>query len=132
MNEASTLELLQAAQNAENLGQFDQARNLLRKAVSGGSIATESSASVLNGLLHLGKLLVEAGRPCDQEAEEVLTRAHMEAKHLNFPRWVATAIHLLALLERRRGNVVKAQELLDQSPARVMNSPGPELAQLFH
>src|SRR5258707_1035462 len=105
-------DLMQQARDAEHQGQFDRARTLLRQATQ-----DETQSLLLDALLRLGKLLVQGGVPCDAEAERVLDRARTRAEADGSPRQAAMALHLLALLERHRGQLDRARELLDQSGA---------------
>jgi class 3 adenylate cyclase len=129
MSEPPAVALILQARGAEHHGRFDQARDLLRQAAG----RTEDPSLHLDAHLRLGKLLVEGGAPCHGEAEVVLGAARVRAEQAGAPRQAASALHLLALLQRRRGNLNGAQELLDQSGAlRLAEAPGPEVGQLLH
>ena len=129
MSEVSTASLIQQARQAEHRGQFDQARDLLRQAV----VRAEDASLALDARLRLGKLLVEGGGRCYDEAEVVLSAARVRAEEDGAPRQASSALHLLALLQRRRGNLTRARELLDQSGAlKLSEAPGPEVGQLLH
>jgi class 3 adenylate cyclase len=129
MSEPTAATLIQQARQAEHQGRFDQARDLLRQAAG----RAEEPSLHLDANLRLGKLLVEGGAPCHGEADVVLGAARVRAEQEGALRQAASALHLLALLQRRRGNLTGAQELLDQSGAlRLAEAPGPEVGQLLH
>jgi class 3 adenylate cyclase len=120
--------LIDQALQAERLGRFDEARDKLRQAITG-----DETPHALDARLRLGKLLVLGGRSNVAEAEQVLLEARREAEHQGAPRMAATAIHLLALLERGRGNLDQATRLLEESPAlKQAGAPGPSMGQYFH
>src|SRR5215469_15994601 len=98
MSEPTAATLIQQARQAEHQGRFDQARDLLRQAAG----RAEESSLHLDAHLRLGKLLVEGGAPCHGEAEVVLAAARVRAEQEGAPRQAASALHLLALLQRRR------------------------------
>ena len=129
MNDPTLSELLDLALAAERAGQFDEAREKLRTvlASAGGTMA-------LDVRLCLGRLCVLGGHELLDEAEQVLSQARDQAQAAGSPRQEATAIHLLALLERGRGNIEQAQQTLAESPAGglKLSPPGPETAQWFH
>ena len=121
-------DLIDQALQAERLGRFDEARDTLRQAV-----ALQETPQTLDARLRLGKLLVQGGHRFFPEAESVLTAARRQAERQGAPRLAATAIHLLALLERGRGNLDAAARLLEESPApRQAAAPGPALGQYYH
>jgi class 3 adenylate cyclase len=121
-------DLLDQALHAERLGRFDEARDKLRQA-----IADAETPHTLDARLRLGKLLVQQGPNDTADAETVLVEARWQAERQGAPRLAATAIHLLALLERGRGNLDQATRLLEESPARhQVAAPGPSLGQYFH
>jgi class 3 adenylate cyclase len=121
-------ELIDEALQAERLGRFDEAREMLRRAVALGEMP-----QTLDARLRLGKLLVQGGPRHFAEAEAVLIEARRQAEHQGAPRQAATAIHLLALLERGRGNLDQATQRLEESPApRQAAAPGAALGQYFH
>ena len=130
VNDLPLAELIQQARQAEHQGQFDRARDLLRQAVRGAAVGDPLT---VDARLRLGRLLIQGGAATRAEAETVLSAACAEAEDGGSPRQATTALHLLALLERRRGNLDRAQELLDQSGAlKLAEAPGPEVGQLFH
>jgi class 3 adenylate cyclase/ATP/maltotriose-dependent transcriptional regulator MalT len=121
-------DLIDQALQAERLGRFDEARDALRQAV-----ALDETPQTLDARLRLGKLLVQGGHRYIPEAESILTAARRQAEQQGAPRLAATAIHLLALLERGRGNLDAAARLLEESPApRQTAAPGPSLGQYYH
>jgi class 3 adenylate cyclase len=122
------IDLLDQALQAEKLGRFDEARDKLRQAIAAGE-----TPHALDARLRLGKLLVFGGPTHFAEAETVLVEARRLAEQQGAPRMAATAIHLLALLERGRRNTDQAARLLDESPARDQaGAPGPSLGQFYH
>jgi class 3 adenylate cyclase/ATP/maltotriose-dependent transcriptional regulator MalT len=129
-------DLIDQALQAERLGRFDEARQKLREAIAPGEGEGEGdgeSPQALDARLRLGKLLVQGGPAHSDEAEAVLTAARRQAEASGAPRQGATAIHLLALLERGRGNLDAAARLLEESPApRQASAPGPALGQYYH
>ena len=128
MSDPLSTDRLDKAFTAECLGRFEEARELLR-----ALLETSDSTIALTARLHLGKLCAMGGRELLDEAESVLGEARSQAQQAGFPRQEAVAIHLLALVERGRGNLANAQQLLDSSPIlKESASPGPETAQLFH
>ncbi len=102
--------LLDRAFQAERLGKFDEARDLLRRALGLGN-----GPLALEARLRLGRLLVRGSFV--EEADAVLTDARFDAGGRGAPVQEANAIHALALAARNRGDLVRARELLLQSPA---------------
>jgi class 3 adenylate cyclase/tetratricopeptide (TPR) repeat protein len=122
------IQLMGQALDAERLGQFDKARDVLRQA-----IALDPSSGSLDARLLLGRLLSFGTREDQAEAEDQLTVARDQAEQDGASRKTATAIHLLALLERHRGRRERAEQLLQESPvAGHATIPGPERAQWLH
>jgi hypothetical protein len=93
-------DLIDQALRAERLGRFEEARDKLRQAVAVGE-----APQTLDVRLRLGKLLIQGGPHLFAEAGSVLAEARSQAERQGAPRQGATAIHLLALLERGRGNL---------------------------
>jgi class 3 adenylate cyclase len=121
-------DLLGRAFDAERLGRFDEARDLLRRAIT----SAESPQS-LEARLRLGKLLIYGAPGQYDEAESVLSAARLQAERQGAPRQAAAAVHLLALLEHHRGRRDRAQQLLDESPvAAEAADPSPARAQWLH
>jgi class 3 adenylate cyclase len=129
MADPPALDLVNRAIAAEHRGRFDEARDHLRQAT-----AIAQPALALDARLRLGRLCIMGGPPLFGEAETVLTAAHRQAEHEQAPRQTAVVVHLLALLELRRGRHPEALRLLEQdSPAPLQQAaPGPETAQWFH
>jgi class 3 adenylate cyclase len=121
-------DLINEALQAERHGRFEEAREKLRQAIAAGD-----SPHALDARLRLGKLLVHMGASHAAEAEAILVDARRQAQEQGAPRLAATAIHLLALLERCRRNLDEATRLLEESPARDQaGAPGPTLGQYYH
>jgi class 3 adenylate cyclase len=128
MNPLTATDLIDRALQAERLGRFDEARDALRQAA-----ATGEASPALDARLRLAKLLIRGGPADGDEAKALLTAARTQAEQHGAPRQAATAIHLLALLERRRGRLDRARQLLDESPVRDQPAvPGPALGQWYH
>jgi class 3 adenylate cyclase len=128
MSPTAIRELLDDALKAERAGRLEEARTHLRKALT-----AEETTEALDARLRLGRLLIHGGAPAYEEAESHLTTAQSLGEKLGLSRQAATAIHLRALLERRRGRCAEALRLLDASPApKQTSAPGPETAQWFH
>src|SRR5207253_7078617 len=84
----------------------------------------------LDAQLRLGRMLVLRRRL--DEAGPLLEAARAAAERQGSPGKAATAIHLLALLERHR-DPAKGLRLLDEhTPGAKHGVPGPQLAQWFH
>jgi tetratricopeptide (TPR) repeat protein len=116
------------ALQAEHRGRFDEARDLLRQVTTEGQMPQS-----LDARLRLGKLLISGGPPCRPEAEDVLTAASHQAEQAGSTRMSAGAIHLLALLERYRGQPDRAEQILDESPVAAQAAvPSPARAQWLH
>jgi tetratricopeptide (TPR) repeat protein len=130
MTSLSTADLLHEAIQAEHRGRFEEARDLLRRAVALGS----NDSLSLDAHLRLGKLCLHSGPRHYQEADDVLKAARRQAEQQNSPRQTAAAIHLLALLRyQQRRSLDDALTLLEESPAfRGTGAPGPEVGQRFH
>jgi tetratricopeptide (TPR) repeat protein len=125
---ASPQDLLDEASAAARLAKWDRACELLRQVA-----AVDDPALALEARLHLGLVLIFQGIPHHIKAEAVLQEALRQAERTLSPRYAARAIHLLALLERYKGDLEKAQQLLEQSPVfKLPGSPGRELGQYFH
>lgn len=125
---ATATDLIDQALHAERLGRFNEARSLLRQALSVGD-----AHQLIDIRLRLAKLLIAGGPACYAEAEGLLGAARTEALGQGAARQAATALHLLALLERHRGNIDRAQELLDESPLhRQPSAPGAATGQWYH
>jgi class 3 adenylate cyclase len=121
-------DFINEALQAERLGHFDEARAKLRQALAEGETPHGRDLR-----LRLGKLLVFGGPRHFAEAEVVLLEARRQAEDQRAPRQAATAIHLLAMLEKGRGDLDQATRLLDASPARDQAAaPGPSLGQYYH
>lgn len=115
------------ARAAERSGRLDEARQVLRGALRGAE-----GAAAVELRLALVRLLLLGGHELLAEADELLDLARRQAERLSSPRQLAIALHLSALLERRRGQTAKARELLDASPILHAAPRSPEAAQLFH
>jgi class 3 adenylate cyclase len=127
MSRSKSTDLLDQALRAERLGRFQEARDLLRQAVS----AVEDPLT-LDARLRLGKLLIQAGPPHREEAQAVLSAARALAEQRGLPRQAAGAIHLMALLARNHGQLDEALGLLAESPAaRLQEQPNPATGQLL-
>jgi class 3 adenylate cyclase len=121
-------DLMDQALQAEHLGRFDAARDLLRQVISLGE-----TPRALDARLWLGRLLIYGGSPHYPEAEDVLGAARHQASQDRSPSHEAIAVHLLALLEKHRGQFDRAIQLLEESPApRRHAAPGPAIGQWFH
>ena len=121
-------DLIDQALQAERFGRFDEARGSLRQAV-----LVSQPPQAIDCQLRLAKLLISGGHAHDAEAEALLTTARLQAEQQGTPRQAATAIHLLALLERGRGRLDRALQMLDESPAcQQATAPDPALGQLIH
>ena len=123
-------DLIDQALQAERFGRFDEARGSLRQAV-----LVSQPSQAIDCRLRLAKLLISGGHAHDAEAEAeaLLTTARLQAEQQGTPRQAATAIHLLALLERGRGRLDRALQMLDESPAcQQATAPDPALGQLIH
>ncbi len=105
-------ELLDVALQAERRGRFAEARDWLRRAID-----LDVGPATLEARLRLGRLLIESGQDIDQTmAERELAAARSLAEQTGAMRSSAVAIHLLALLARRRHDPQRARKLLDESP----------------
>jgi class 3 adenylate cyclase/tetratricopeptide (TPR) repeat protein len=121
-------DLIDQALQAERFGRFDEARGSLLQAV-----LVSQPPQAIDCRLRLAKLLISGGHAHDAEAEALLTTARLQAEQQGTPRQTATAIHLLALLERGRGRLDRALQMLDESPAcQQATAPDPALGQLIH
>ncbi len=122
-------DLLNLALVAERLGRFQEARDFLRRAI----VAFGELPEVLDARLRLGKLLTLGNSSDHAEAEAVLASARAQAELLGAPRQAASALHLLALLDRQRRRPDLADRLLEQSPvAAHAADPSPARAQWLH
>jgi len=119
------LSVIEEATRAERLGRFDEARQILRE-----SLAASQPSATLAERLMLAELCVVGGRQFHQEAETLLASAEQLAA-AGDDRYLATALHLRGLLERRQGNRQEAQRWLARSPARS-GGPTPERSQYLH
>ncbi|MBI3467434.1 MAG: hypothetical protein HY000_30870 [Planctomycetes bacterium] len=127
MNDATVRELMHEAIHAERRGQFAAACANLRQAIT---LAGDTMLA-LDARLRLGKLLVHTS--AGTEADQVITEARRQAEQLGAPRQTAAAIHLRALLQRRRFRYDEARRLLDASPAKsAIDSPTSETGQYWH
>jgi class 3 adenylate cyclase len=128
MSTPPVTDLFDRALQAERLGRFDEARAALRQGISGSQ-----PPETIDFRLRLAKLLISAGPTHYAEAEALLTTARRQAEEQGTPQQAASAIHLLALLERGRGRLEQALQILDQSPAHQQDTtPSPILGQFFH
>jgi class 3 adenylate cyclase len=128
MNDTDRNELIHQAIQAEHRGRFDEARDLLRRAVQSAGPSLKLDAS-----LRLGKLCIQGGPPCYGEAASVLAQARRQAEADCLPRQSALALHLLALLYYSQRSLDEAGRLLDESPVlRQTAASGPEAGQFFH
>ncbi len=128
MSELSSMEILDQALQAERLGQFDEARALLRSMIS-----SDDGPETLDARLRLGKLLILGGSPKRAEADEVLNVAREQAEKSGAIRLTAIAIHLLALNARQHGFIDEALSILLESPvAKQKGITGIPMGQFFH
>lgn len=130
MSEPTVPQQLDLALQAERRGRFGEARELLRTVVA----ATGANESLAQGAaLRLGRLCALGGAEFADEAERVLRDVREQALADGASRQAAESVHLLALVERGRGNLEEAWEWLNESTVLSETSaPGPETAQLFH
>jgi class 3 adenylate cyclase len=130
MDPTPSQDLMHQAMQSERLGRFEEARERLRRLIASDD---PSGSLSLEARLRLGKLLIYGGTTSYAEAGEVLTAARMQAEQQGATRTAASAIHLLALLERYQRDLDRAQQLLDESPvARQASIPSPVRAQWLH
>src|SRR4051794_34690987 len=80
------IDLMDRALRAERLGRFDEARELLRRAVALGE-----TPETTNARLRRGNLLIQGGPSHHTEAETVLIEARRRAEQQGAPRQAATA-----------------------------------------
>jgi class 3 adenylate cyclase/tetratricopeptide (TPR) repeat protein len=122
-------ELLDHALQAERLGRFSEARDLLRRA-----IALDGGPPTLDARLRLARLLIESGQRDDHpDAEQELSMARALAEQTGAKLSAAVAVHLLALLALHQIDPERAQRLLTQSPvAGDAAVPSPARAQWLH
>jgi class 3 adenylate cyclase len=124
----SPQDLLDRALAAERQARFERACEILRQVVGTGD-----PSLALEARLRLGRILTLQGARHRDEAALVLREARGQAEQTRSPHHAARAVHLLALLERYRGNLDQAQQLLDQSPVFTLpGAPNLELGQYFH
>jgi class 3 adenylate cyclase len=129
MSDSTVAQLLQQALGAEHRGLFAEARSLLEQAVEqAGATARGHEAR-----LRLAKLQIQGGPGLYNQAETTLNVARQHSRQMGWPLQEASAIHLLALLERHRGGLDRAWQLLGQSPVlHSCDAPGQELGQCLH
>jgi class 3 adenylate cyclase/tetratricopeptide (TPR) repeat protein len=128
MNETTVPQQLDMALQAERCGRFSEARDLLRAVV-----AEADGTLALGAGLRLGRLCALGGAEYADEGERVLRNVREQATARGASRQEAESVHLLALVERARGNLEEAWKWLNESSVLSESSaPGPETAQLFH
>jgi class 3 adenylate cyclase len=119
-------DLLDLALLAERSGRFDDARDLLRRAI----LLFGESPESLDARLRLGKLLTLGNPSHHAEAEAVLAEARAQAEPEGATGQASSAIHMLALLERHRRQPDRAERLLEESPVASHSAyPSPARAQ---
>lgn len=120
---------LDQAIHLERGGKLNEARDALRKAIA----REEEADRAIDARLLLGKLLVHGRKDDEKEAETVLEKARDLAREEGAQVEESEALHLWALLERRRGNPEKARQLLSESPVgSEASNPNPSKARWFH
>jgi class 3 adenylate cyclase len=128
MEPSTAIQLIHKAIEAERDGRCNEARERLRQVVAQGD-----TPSTLDARLRLGLSLIYGGPAGYAEAEEVLLTARTQAEKASAPRQQARALHLLALLQWRQGQLDEAERLLNQSPVfQQVAAHGPEAGQHFH
>ncbi|MFM9960709.1 MAG: adenylate/guanylate cyclase domain-containing protein [Planctomycetaceae bacterium] len=127
MNDSAIRELMNEAMHQEHHGSFLSACEKLRQVVTHGG----DGSLALDARLRLGKLLVSLRD--SNEATACLTEARERAQQKGAVQATATAIHLLALLERQQHRYAEATRLLEQSPVVTrIESPTAETGQWWH
>jgi class 3 adenylate cyclase len=113
--------------------QADREGNLplaLDRAGEAVTLAGRTTLGMDAGVL-LGKLQIEANQ--QSAATATLTGVRTLADELKASRHAAAAIHLLALLARRRGQFDEGLALLEESPCKTaVESPSAETGQWWH
>ena len=128
MSENDSKLLLDDARKAAHVGDFDRARSQLREVLD-----RFPAVAAIETRLRLGRLCILGGAKFFDEAEQRLGEARRLASESRDLENEAAAIQQLALLCRGRGQLIKADALLDESPANSqVATPSREAGQLFH